>query len=263
MIVFEIAPERDRPRDERLNRRHHADVAVHRQRAPAGAATRVGAIEDRQVLGFEMGGTFQGHSTAAIGVGGVDLGPGKAECGQQIETRIVQHARRDPQAFKAEFFTERPFVEREFNVESRGERRLGRAECGVVEPLRPQRHVVDLGRTRERPVAERIALDRRDFGGVIAERRQRLRNGPVDDLEIAAAGELLEFDEREIGLDPGRVAIHHQPDRAGRRQHRRLGIAETVLLTERQCPVPAAVGRRGEFRVRAIRHIERRGADRQ
>jgi hypothetical protein len=63
-------------------------------------------------------------------------------------------------------------------------------------------------------VAKRIALDRRDRRILVAECRQRLRHRTVDDLETAPPA-LLEFDERKIRLDPGRVAIHDQTDRAG------------------------------------------------
>jgi hypothetical protein len=54
----------------------------------------------------------------------------------------------------------------------------------------------------------------------------------VDDLEIAAAGELLELHQREVGLDAGGVAIHDEADRARGRDDRRLGVAIAVLLAE-------------------------------
>ena len=64
----------------------------------------------------------------------------------------------------------------------------------------------------------------------IAEHAQRFRHRAVDDLEVAAAGELLELHQREVRLDAGGVAIHHQADRAGRRDHGRLRVAVAVLL---------------------------------
>ena len=86
------------------------------------------------------------------------------------------------------------------------------------------------GRALERAVADRIFDDALDGVLGIAETPERLRHHAVDDLEIAAAGELLEFDQREIGLDAGGVAVHHQADRAGRRDHRGLRIAVAVRL---------------------------------
>ncbi len=146
------------------------------------------------MLGFEMRRALQGHRAAAPAIGGVDLGPGEAERRQQLEAGIIERARRDPQTLDAESFAQGPFIKREFDVESRGERRLDGGERPVVEALFPEALMVDVRRAFEGPVAQRIALDRRDFGGGVAERRQRLRHGAVDDLEIAAAGQFLEFD---------------------------------------------------------------------
>src|SRR6476661_2382703 len=66
----------------------------------------------------------------------------------------------------------------------------------------------------------------------IAERAQRLGDSAVDDLEVAAAGELLEFHQREIGLDAGGVAIHDKADGAGRRHHRYLRVAVAIDFTQ-------------------------------
>ncbi len=76
----------------------------------------------------------------------------------------------------------------------------------------------------------------------VAEHAQRFRHRAVDDLEVAAAGELLELDQREVGLDAGGVAVHHEADGAGRRDHGRLRVAEAVLGAERQRAVPGALG---------------------
>ena len=64
----------------------------------------------------------------------------------------------------------------------------------------------------------------------VAELLQRPRDRLVDDLHRPAADELLELDQREVRLDAGRVAVHHETDGPGRRQHRGLGVAEAVLL---------------------------------
>ena len=85
----------------------------------------------------------------------------------------------------------------------------------------------------------------------------------VDDLEIAAAGQFLELDEGEIGLDAGGVAVHDQPDGAGRRDHRNLGVAVAVLLAQFQRPVPYVAGGPGQFAVRAIGRFQRHRVDRQ
>jgi hypothetical protein len=77
----------------------------------------------------------------------------------------------------------------------------------------------------------------------VAEVLQRPRHRLVDDLHRAAADQLLELDQREVGLDAGGVAVHHEADGAGRREQRRLGVAEAVLLAELDDLVPGSWSR--------------------
>ena len=64
----------------------------------------------------------------------------------------------------------------------------------------------------------------------------------VDDLHQPAADELLVFHECDVGLDAGRVAVHHETDGAGRREHRGLGVAVTEVLAELDGLVPCLLG---------------------
>ncbi len=136
----------------------------------------------------------------------------------------------------------RPLVERELDVERARELRFHRGDRLVGEALGLQRRMVDAGRLAERAVADGIGLDLGDLGRRIAEHAQRFRHGAVDDLEVAAAGELLELHQREVGLDAGGVAVHHQADGAGRRHHRDLRVAEAVAGAELDDAVPGALG---------------------
>ena len=124
-----------------------------------------------QMLGLQMRRAFERHRAAAIGVGGVDLGLGEAERRQQVEAGIVERAPARSRGCRAERFAQRPFVEGELDVEGRGERGLDRVERAVVEALGLEALVVDAGRAFERPVADRVALDRLDLVGLVAERR--------------------------------------------------------------------------------------------
>ena len=54
-------------------------------------------------------------------------------------------------------------------------------------------------------------------------------DGVVDDLDHAAADELLVLDEGEVGLDAGGVAVHHEADGAGGGEDGDLGVAVAVL----------------------------------
>ena len=78
-----------------------------------------------------------------------------------------------------------------------------------------------------------VVDDRLDLLGLVAELLQRPRDGLVDDLHRAAADELLELHQGEVGLDAGGVAVHHEADGAGGREHRGLRVAEAVGLTQR------------------------------
>ena len=56
---------------------------------------------------------------------------------------------------------------------------------------------------------------------LVAEALQRPRDRLVDDLHGAAADQLLELHQRQVRLDTGGVAVHHEADGAGRREHAR------------------------------------------
>src|SRR5207302_10436026 len=72
---------------------------------------------------------------------------------------------------------------------------------------------------------------------------QGWRDRGIDDLEVTAAGQLLEFHQREIRLDTRRIAIHDQADRAGGRDDRDLRIAIAVLFSELDHTIAFAPGR--------------------
>jgi hypothetical protein len=109
--------------------------------------------------------------------------------------------------------------------------------------VRRQLAVVIGHRHVEVPGAHHVTHDLGDLLLVVTQRRQRRPERLVGDLEVAAAGQLLELHQREVRLDAGRVAVHQQADRAGRRDHGRLGVAEPVRLAtlERIVPRPAGV----------------------
>ena len=87
-----------------------------------------------------------------------------------------------------------------------------------------------------------MALDVLDLGGGIAQAGHGLRDGAVHQLEVAAARQLLELHQGEVGLDAGGVAVHEQPNGASGRQHRDLGVAVAPLLAVAEGRVPALAG---------------------
>ena len=154
----------DGARDERLRRRHHADVAFDREIALAGAAARVGAVEHRVVLGLQVRRAFHRHRAADVDVGGFDLALGEAERGEQVESRGGELLGADAERVAAEVLAERPLVEGELDVEGRRQRLLDLGDGFVGEALGLQRRVVDGGRLRQRAVADRVGLDLGDLG---------------------------------------------------------------------------------------------------
>ena len=67
------------------------------------------------------------------------------------------------------------------------------------------------------------------------------RHRAVDDPDRAAADQVLVLDQRDVGLDPGGVAVHHEGDGPGRREHGGLRVAEAVGFSDgyRLVPYPA------------------------
>ena len=93
-----------------------------------------------------------------------------------------------------------------------------------------------------------------DLFGLVAEVLQGAGDGLVDDLHGPAADQLLELDQREVGLDAGGVAVHHEADGAGRREEAGLGVPVAVGLAEREALLP---GRGGQLEDLAVQPADR------
>ena len=83
-----------------------------------------------------------------------------------------------------------------------------------------------------------------DLGLGVAELAEGGGDGVVDDLDHAAADELLVLDEGEVGLDAGGVAVHHEADGAGGGEDGDLGVAVAVLFAVGEGAVPGVLWRR-------------------
>ena len=75
-----------------------------------------------------------------------------------------------------------------------------------------------------------VAEDGADLVAGVAEALEREGDGVVDDLEHAAADELLVLHQRDVRLDAGGVAVHHEADGAGGGEDRDLGVAVAVFV---------------------------------
>ena len=173
---------------------------------------------------------FQRHGAADMDVGLVDVGLGEAEAAQQVEAVVVELLVGDLEHRLAEVFAQGPLVEDELDVEGRGQARLDLLDLGIAEALGAQLRMVQGGRVLQRAMAHGITDDLLDLGLVIAQRTERLGHRLVDDLEVAAAGQLLELHQREVGFDAGGIAVHDEADGAGGRDDRRLGHCDSHAL---------------------------------
>ncbi len=101
--------------------------------------------------------------------------------------------------------------------------------------------MIDAGRALERPVAHCIVDDLFDLCIAVAEARQCRWYRTVDNLEISAPGELLEFDQSEIGFDARGIAIHDQADSPRGRDHSSLSIAVAVRASKLIRTIPSSL----------------------
>src|SRR6266550_8124862 len=76
----------------------------------------------------------------------------------------------------------------------------------------------------------------------VSELEESAGDGVVHDLDHPAADQLLVFDQGQIGLDAGGVAIHHEADGAGGSQDCYLRVAIAVFFAVGQGFVPASFG---------------------
>src|SRR5581483_2607695 len=92
-----------------------------------------------------------------------------------------------------EVLAERPLVEHELDVEGRRDRLLDRGELLRREAAPGKALMVDARGALKRPAPDRVLDDALDRLLRVAENAQALGHHAVDDLEIAAASELLEL----------------------------------------------------------------------
>ena len=231
-----VARQVDRLRDgsgnERLGRRHHADVRLRSDVALSALAALVGAVEHRVVLRLEVRSALNGHGTTNRIVRSLDFLVAEAEVLEQAELIIAQLILVEPQSVLAELVAQRPAIEDEGDVECSRKLRFHVGQRLVREALLAQDFGVDARSALERAAPLDVVNDVLHLGLFVTEPAQGGRNGLVDDLEVAASGELFELHEREVRLDPGGVAVHQQADGPGRRDHRDLRVAEAVLFPQ-------------------------------
>ncbi len=227
------------PAQEGLHGRHHLDVTGVVDESPPVAAVAIGRVEHGQVLVCQVGSPLDGLPSADRIVGVCHLLAAEAELGEEVEVRRVVFAGAETERLQR-VLAHHPGTEGVAQLEQRREGTFDLDQIVVGEALLDQAVPVDVGGAQQIVGADHVVDDVVDLILAIAERPQRGGHRLVDDLEVAASGQLLELHQGEVGLYPGGVAIEQQSDRAGRRQHARLPVAVAVLLAPLQSQVPSS-----------------------
>lgn len=107
----------DRPRDKRLHGGHHAHVRHVVDVALAFAAAGAGAVENRQVLRFEVRRALDHHGAADVVVSRLDVLLRRAKLAQHVERRFVELLFGEAEGV-AELLADDPLVEGETDIEN-------------------------------------------------------------------------------------------------------------------------------------------------
>ncbi|MCY1363766.1 hypothetical protein D9M69_505430 [compost metagenome] len=177
---------------------------------------------------------------------------GKTNRWQQFKREIVELLIVELEHVLAEIFAKRPLVESELDVECAFQSGIQHFNLLVSKALSFECRRIDAGCLIEIAVTDSISFDFSNLAFRIAERAQCFRHSAIDDLEVTAASELLEFHQSKVRLNTGRITIHDETDRAGWRDNCCLRIAVAVLFTEFQCLVPCSARVGDHVLVRAI-----------
>ena len=95
-----------------------------------------------------------------------------------------------------------------------------------------------MGRTLDGLVLVDVGDDGIDFILGVSQAGKRHRHGVVHNLHEPTADQLLILDQRDVRLDAGRIAVHHEADGAGGREDGglRVSIAELFAQVDRVAP---------------------------
>ena len=184
-----------------------------------------------------MRGPLHGHGAAGERLGLLDLTLAEAQVPQHRESRAA-HLFRVSWRVSQQLLAQQRGVERRGQGEGVGQGLLGALQDLFRQTLGLQRVPGHAGGPLQGAAPHAVGGDLPDLRLGVAQAAQGRRDRGVDDLEEAAAGQLLELDQGEVRLHAGGVAVHDQADRARGRDGRDLGVAVAVLLAGLQRLVP-------------------------
>ena len=167
----------------------------------------------------------------------------------------------NPELSLAKLSAEHFGVERAADIECEFQSILQLVQLGIAETDFRKRFAIDEPRLLQRGCPSRIFHYFFDFFAFVAEFGKSVRNRAIDDFEIAAAGQLLEFHDREIGLYAGGVAVHNQADRSSRGNQRGLRISVAMQFAEFDRLVPSFRSKFSEFGIGTCVGVQRYGSN--
>ena len=176
---------------------------------------------------------------------------------EHVEIKIIKLSVGETKLVPAEIIAKRESVESEFHVEGAFHCGFELGQLGIAKALVLEGGDRNCLTVFQAAIANRIFDDVVNLLLTVAHIGQCFGHHAIDDLEIATAGQFLEFHNGEIWLDPSGVTIHYQTDCSGRGDHSGLRIAIAMCLAQRHGLVPRGARRFDEIRIRAGVGIKR------
>ena len=210
-------------------------------------------VEHGIVLPLQMRGTFDGHGPAGEAVGLLNLLRSETKMPQQLEPGLPVGLARDAELLFQHLLTQDRGHKGGMNGKGALQGLVDAFEHGFAEPLGLQFFPGYPRSGLQGSPAQAVGGDFLDLFLIVAQLFQGRRDRGVDDLEVAAAGELFELHQGEIRLHPCGVAVHDQPDGSGRRDRGDLSVAVAVALPLLQSLVPDTPGRLEQLGVTGFR----------
>ena len=236
-FLGEVDGLRNGAREERLGSGHHVHVGHRLEKTLSDLSAAVRAVEDRKMLGPEVRCAFDRHTAYDDVVELADLFFTVAPEAEQVETGLVVRRRGDAQPLVG-LGPDHPGRQGKTDVEDATKRVLRLLDLPLGEAVLQQGLATAMRCAGEGVGPGHVRNDVGDLRIGVAQSTERVGHALVDDLEMAATGELLELHEREVRLDTRGIAVHQEPDGSGRREHRGLRVAIAVELAELAGQIP-------------------------
>src|SRR5699024_10564095 len=156
-------------------------------------ATAIGAVKDGQMLIFQMRCSLNGHSTANVIVGVLNLLLREAQVLQNIKLGIGQLLFAQPQLLFTELFTQRPLIKGKFYLKAAWQRFFNGFKLLTSKTLFAQTLLIDMRAAIQCAVAFGIVNNSLSLFGAVTQVLQCFVHGLIDNRKVCCAGQIFEF----------------------------------------------------------------------